>query len=157
MHNASSNTRKMIFRILQIAVPFVWFGAVAAISFMEAPLKFSAPNVSIPLGLGIGQIVFHMLNRAEIVLCLTLAVSMYFAKSAGRLAVVFFGIAAAILAVQTFGLYPLLDARAEAVIAGTAEPFSSLHIVYIASDALKLIVLAALGVTLIRRNERYEK
>ena len=56
----------MIFRILSIAVPFVWFGAVAAISFMEAPLKFSAPGVTIPLGLGIGQLVFHMLNRIEI-------------------------------------------------------------------------------------------
>lgn len=144
----------MIFRILQIAIPFVWFGAVAAISFMEAPLKFSAPNVSIPIGLSIGQIVFHMLNRVEIVLCASLGASMFLAKSAGRSAAAFFVVAAAILAVQTFGLYPLLDARADAVIAGAAAPFSRLHIIYIVTDAVKLIVLAALGVTLIKRNLR---
>jgi hypothetical protein len=142
----------MIFRILQIAIPFVWFGAVAAISFMEAPLKFTAPNITVPLGLGIGQIVFHMLNRVEIVLCVLLAASVYFGHSAGKMAAMFLGIAAAILAVQTFGLYPLLDDRAAAVIAGTAAPFSHLHIVYIVTDAAKLVVLAALGVTLIKRN-----
>lgn len=141
----------MIFRILSIAVPFVWFGAVAAISFMEAPLKFSAPGVTIPLGLGIGQLVFHMLNRIEIVLSLVLAASMFFTRPVGRLSLIFFGIAAAMLAVQTFGLYPLLDARAEAVINGTAAPFSSLHIIYIATETVKLITLAALGVTTIKR------
>ena len=56
----------MVFRVLQIAIPFVWFGAVGAISFMEAPLKFTAPNITIPLGLGIGMIVFHTLNKIEI-------------------------------------------------------------------------------------------
>ena len=141
----------MIFRILSIAVPFVWFGAVAAISFMEAPLKFSAPGVTIPLGLGIGQLVFHMLNRIEIVLSLVLAASMFFTRPVGRLSLIFFGIAAAMLTVQTFGLYPLLDARAEAVINGTAAPFSSLHIIYIATETVKLITLAALGVTTIKR------
>lgn len=45
----------MLFRILQIAVPFVWFGMIAAISFLEAPLKFQAPNITIPLGLEIGR------------------------------------------------------------------------------------------------------
>jgi hypothetical protein len=48
----------MIFRILKIAIPFVWFGFVCAISFMEAPLKFQAPNITVELGLGIGRIVF---------------------------------------------------------------------------------------------------
>ncbi len=29
-----------------VAVTFVWLGMVAAISFLEAPLKFRAPNVT---------------------------------------------------------------------------------------------------------------
>jgi hypothetical protein len=145
------------FRILQIAIPFVWFGAVAAISFMEAPLKFSAPDVTIPIGLGIGQLVFHMLNRVEIVLCLSMAISLFLARPPGRLVVAFFGIAAAVLAVQTLGLFPLLDARAKAVIAGNAAPFSGLHVVYIATDTLKLITLAALGVTTTTRALKNEK
>jgi hypothetical protein len=41
------------------AVTFVWLGMVLAISFLEAPLKFRAPGVTIPVGLGIGRLVFR--------------------------------------------------------------------------------------------------
>lgn len=44
------------------AFTFVWLGMVLAISFLEAPLKFRAPGVTIPLGLGIGRIVCRALK-----------------------------------------------------------------------------------------------
>jgi hypothetical protein len=50
------------------AVIFVWVGLVLAISFLEAPLKFRAPGVTIPIGLGIGRLVFRALNTVEVVL-----------------------------------------------------------------------------------------
>ena len=50
------------------AVSFTWLGMVLAISFLEAPLKFRAPGVTVPLGLGIGRLVFRALNRVEMVL-----------------------------------------------------------------------------------------
>ena len=37
------------------AVAGVWLGMVLAISFLEAPLKFRAPGVTLPPGLGIGR------------------------------------------------------------------------------------------------------
>jgi hypothetical protein len=43
---------------------FVWLGMVLAISFLEAPLKFRAPDVTLRIGLGIGRIVFRALNLA---------------------------------------------------------------------------------------------
>lgn len=55
-------------------VPFVWLGMVVAISFLEAPLKFRAPGITLLLGLGIGRLVFRALNAAEIVLAVPLAV-----------------------------------------------------------------------------------
>ena len=58
----------MIFHILQIAIPFIWFGLVGGISFIETPLKFRAPNITLALGLGIGRIVFSALNKVEIAL-----------------------------------------------------------------------------------------
>src|SRR5687768_16964870 len=101
----------MFFRILQIAIPFIWFGAVGAISFMEAPLKFTAPNITIPLGLGIGMIVFHTLNKIEIALCLLLALSFYFARPKGRFPRAAFAAIALVLIIQTFVLFPFLDER----------------------------------------------
>ena len=40
---------------LALGVSFIWLGFVGAISFMEAWLKFCAPGVTRPIGLGIGK------------------------------------------------------------------------------------------------------
>ena len=56
------------------AVTFVWLGMVLAISFLEAPLKFRAPEVSLRIGLGIGRLVFGALNTVEAIFAATLLV-----------------------------------------------------------------------------------
>ena len=45
--------------VTSVAVTFLWLGMVLAISFLEAPLKFRAPGVTVPIGLGIGRLVFR--------------------------------------------------------------------------------------------------
>ena len=142
----------MIFRILQIAIPFIWFGAVAAISFMEAPLKFTAPNITLPLGLGIGYIVFHALNKVEIVLAILMLISIIFARPEKKSGVILFAIIGVILILQTVWLFPLLDERTMKVIKGTAQPYSYLHIYYIVFDATKLILLLTLGIVSTKAN-----
>src|SRR6187549_2115544 len=120
----------MWMKIIKIAVPFVWFGMVLAISFMEAPLKFQAPGITIPLGLGIGQLVFFTLNKMEIVCALMLLIAFWRARSNVKLEKIAFGIVMLILILETVWLLPVLDARAIEVIAGTAPPFSKMHFVY---------------------------
>lgn len=142
----------MFFRILQIAIPFIWFGAVAAISFMEAPLKFTAPNITLELGLEIGYVVFHALNKVEIALGVLFFVSIIFARPDKKLIPIIYGTIAVILILQTLWLFPMLDERTMKVIAGTAEPYSNLHIYYIVFDAVKLILLLALGIVSVKEN-----
>lgn len=146
----------MLFKILQIAVPFVWVGAVGAISFVEAPLKFRAPNVTPALGLGIGKIVFQMLNRIEIVFALLMLVSMLLARPAGDFALYIFGAIFVLLLLQTVWLLPLLNARAEQVIAGVAAPHSNNHLIFIAFETLKFLLLFILGVSLLKDNLKVE-
>jgi hypothetical protein len=134
-------------KTLKIAVPFVWFGMVLAISFMEAPLKFQAPGITIPLGLGIGQLVFFALNKMEIVCAVLLLIAFWRAGSNTMKEIVLLGTALLILILQTAWLLPALDSRAREVIAGTAAPFSSLHLIYIGSDAAKLALLLVLGIS----------
>jgi hypothetical protein len=55
--------------LLLIAALFLWAGLVAGISFLEAPLKFTVPHITVALGVGIGRVVFHALNKVEIILC----------------------------------------------------------------------------------------
>ncbi|MBK8466223.1 MAG: hypothetical protein IPL32_10370 [Chloracidobacterium sp.] len=141
----------MTLRIVQIAMPFIWFGMVGAISFMEAPIKFQAPGITIPLGLGIGRLVFFTLNKMEIVCALLLLISFFPNRPNTRAMNLTFGLALLILILETVWLLPVLDARAELVIAGTASPFSNSHIVYIVFEAIKLIALAVLGIATTRR------
>jgi hypothetical protein len=39
---------------IAVAAVFVWLGMVLAISFLEAPLKFRAPGVTLALGSELG-------------------------------------------------------------------------------------------------------
>ena len=57
------------------AAVFTWLGMVVAISFLEAPLKFRAPGVTVRIALGIGRLVFRGLNTAEAILATVLLVS----------------------------------------------------------------------------------
>jgi hypothetical protein len=57
---------------VSVAVVFVWLGMVLAISFLEAPLKFRAPNVTLAIGLGIGRVVFRALNAVEVVFAIVI-------------------------------------------------------------------------------------
>jgi hypothetical protein len=135
----------MFFKTIKIAVPFVWFGMVLAISFMEAPLKFQAPGINIPLGLGIGRLVFFTLNKMEIICALLMLIACFRVRPNTRTMLVAFWVSFVILLLETVWLLPVLDARAEQVIAGTASPFSNSHVVYIVFDAVKIIALLMFG------------
>src|SRR5690349_5135964 len=114
----------MVRKLIQVAIPFIWFGVVIAISFVEAPLKFQAPGITIPLGLGIGRLVFFAVNKIEILLGTIFLISIFSGRGIGRKALILFSAVALILLFETAWLLPALDARAEEVIQGTAAPFS---------------------------------
>ncbi len=123
---------------------FVWAGMVAGISFLEAPVKFTAPKVTLEIGLGIGRLVFGYLNKIEIALCALLLLGALYTKPVPK---VWLGILSltAILLLQTFWLLPALDVRALAIIAGQDPGSSSLHMVYIVLEVIKLVLLLVTG------------
>ena len=59
-------------RALVLFIPAIWVGLIIGISFIEAPLKFQAPDITIPLGLGIGRLVFGALNIVEAITLIAL-------------------------------------------------------------------------------------
>jgi hypothetical protein len=146
----------MIFHVLQIAIPFVWFGLVGGISFLETPLKFKAPNITLPLGLGIGRLVFFWLNKVEIALAILLLISFIFVRPANKFALWSFGVIALLLILQTVWLLPALNARAAAVISESFAASSNTHFFYIAFEVIKLILLFALGVSFVNAYLKFE-
>lgn len=127
---------------LQMVSACVWLGFICAISFMEAWLKFQAPGISIPLGLGIGRLVFAALNRMEWVFAMII---MFHYFSSGYQEIRYWDLSYFIpimlLIIQTFFWLPALDARAEQHIRGAVMPPSTLHFVYVAAEVCKAISL----------------
>ncbi len=127
-------------------LPMLWLGMVLAISFLEAPLKFRAPGVTLALGLGIGRIVFRALNIAETALAVALVLSCVVLgpKTATW---VWLGIAVAILAVQILVVRPPLTRRSDRVLAGEELPRSHAHYWYIGLEVAKVVALVGLAIT----------
>ncbi|MGV8992528.1 MAG: hypothetical protein ACOH1O_00370 [Flavobacterium sp.] len=134
---------------LAIISVFLWIGFVCAISFMEAWLKFSAPGVTIPIGLGIGRLIFSALNKVEWLLGLLIIGNLIVSKN--KLATfsnLLYFIPILLLVLQTFWLLPALDARAEIYIQGQIPPASSLHYYFVGIEIIKIGCLAIFGIKL---------
>lgn len=130
------------------AATLIWLGMVLAISFLEAPLKFRAKGLELPVGLAIGRIVFRALNIAEVIWAVVIAVCLTIAGPSGPV-LVLAAATAVLLAVQLLVVRPRLNRRSARVLAGQEAPRSRAHHAYIGLEALKLAALVALGATLL--------
>lgn len=132
-----------------IAVSFVWLGMVLAISFLETPLKFRAPGITVPLGLGIGRLVFRALNACELGFAAVLLVTMTLGDWPVS-AVVGLLVAVVTLGAQLIVVRPRLTRRTNAVLAGADAPRSRAHLAYVALEAIKVAGLLVGGIVLLR-------
>lgn len=125
-------------------VCFVWFGMTAAISLLEAPVKFTAPALSREAALDVGRVVFAALNKAELAALILLLVLVRVSGSARRL---WAGclVLALIMIAQSAWLLPELAERSRQIVAGLEPGPSPAHGVYAALELAKLLVLLFLG------------
>ncbi len=133
---------------IAVAVTFVWLGMVLAISFLEAPLKFRAPNVTLQIGLGIGRLVFRALNTVEVCFALVLVAIVVSGPTPARVAVAIF-VAVGALVLQLIAVRPRLTRRSDSVLAGSEGPRSRAHYVYVGFEVVKVIALVAAGILLL--------
>lgn len=138
-------------RALLLVIPAVWLGLLIGISLIEAPLKFTAPGITIPLGLGIGRRVFFAMNIVEVVLVLVLLIALVrslgrppwarlTAPGTNRLWLLGL-ISGGLLLIKFAAIRPFLNQRTDAVLAGEFAGGSNLHYAYIAVDGLLIIAL----------------
>jgi hypothetical protein len=130
------------------AAIFVWLGMVLAISFLETPLKFRAPGVTVPVGLGIGRIVFRALNLAEIALVLIALAAIAVGRPTGPVVILTTAVLV-ILAGQLTVIRPQLNRRSDRVLAGESQPRSAAHLYYVALESGKVLTLSVLGICLL--------
>jgi len=148
------NTIRTVKQPIALISTFVWIGFVCAISFMEAWLKFRAPGITLPLGLGIGRIVFSALNKMEWVFSIIIILNLFFSNEKKiTWNNVYFFLAFFILLIQTFWLLPTLDARAELHIQNKIVLPSNIHFYYIILEMIKVISLSIFGILFIKKTK----
>ena len=133
---------------ITVAVTFVWLGMVLAISFLEAPLKFRAPNVTLQIGLGIGRLVFRALNTIEVVFALVIVAIVVSGPTPARITVAF-AVAIGALAIQLVAVRPALTRRSDQVLAGSDGPRSHAHYAYVGLEVVKAVALLVAGILLL--------
>ena len=135
-------------RAVATAAAFLWLGMVLAISFLEAPLKFRAPDVTLRIGLGIGRQVFRALNAVEALLAVAAVVAAVVdpppavAVGAGSVGVL-------MLVAQLVWVRPRLTRRSDLVLAGGEASRSRAHYAYVALEVGKVLGLTVAGVCLL--------
>lgn len=129
-------------QVLRSCIALFWLGFFMAISFMEAPLKFTVLNLVD--GLSVGRVVFRALNYCEWIFLAMLALTLIL-KTASRLATVLIGLMCLVLLLETLWLLPMLEARAMEIVKGKHLAPSGLHEVYVMLEIVKVPILVGIS------------
>ena len=139
------------------AVLFIWAGLLAGVSFVATPAKFLAPSLPMTQALDVGRWTFHVLSSAEagFVAVAAVLILMAWRSDAAGIGIIagLIGIVAVLLAAESFVLRPLLDARVLRIMAGESVPPNQSHNVYIALEAVRLVLILAAATIAIRSIE----
>ena len=130
-------------------LPVFWAGMIVGVSFIATPIKFTAPELSLPAAIDVGRVTFVFANRVEWGLAAVSALAV-FAGPAGRPVLVGFAAVCAVLLVQTFWLLPVLEARSIAYVAGEPLPPSAHHRLFGIAEIAKLALLLLISGLAIR-------
>jgi hypothetical protein len=123
----------------------VWAGVALGVAFVATPAKFLASSLSLPVALDVGRHTFTVYDRLELAMLAGLLGLGIWSRDWRRWYAILLLPAAVVLA-EALWLLPALDLRVAAILGGRpADKNSSLHAIYIAAEALKILALAAAG------------
>ena len=127
-------------------VSMIWLGGLLGVSFLATPVKFQAPSLDLPTALDVGRVTFALLSKTEWTLCALLIASTLVSPQSRNLRLGFLGVLVVVLLLQAVWLLPVLDARVSQIMTGVAVPGTAHHLLYIAAEALKVLVLLGLSI-----------
>ena len=129
--------------IAHLAIPLLWLGLLVGVSFIATPAKFSAVSLSLPVALDVRRATFSVFNKIEWLMLAALATVVVLSGSS-RVPSAATALLTTVLLLQSAWLLPVLSQRIAAIIAGNYLPASSVHLLYIAADLVKIGLLVAI-------------
>jgi hypothetical protein len=118
----------------------LWAGAIIGLSFIATPIKFQAPDLTMPVALEVGRSTFGLFSNVELGFLIAIAIAACFARPR-RIVIAILGAVAVLLFLERWWLLPALDARVSQILAGGAVTFTSSHWIYAAFDVCKAALL----------------
>ncbi len=134
---------------LMVGLAFVWAGLSLGGNLIAAPAKFQVTDLTMPVALQVGREQFTWLGYAEWVLLAAILVCLILISQ--RIAQLYL-IPAGIFVIQQLLIMPLLYQRSDLIIAGSAPPEGSWHLVFILAEVAKFASLLAISLTLLHSN-----
>ncbi|WP_298849314.1 hypothetical protein [uncultured Ruegeria sp.] len=130
-------------RIALIATISVWMGAAISGNLIAAPAKFQAPSLTLPIALDVGRMQFLWIGVFEAFCALLIVVLLLSSRQKPSLPLI---AALCVFGFQRLWLLPLLNTRTLSIIAGQPVEDSSLHLLYVAAEFLKIGFLFWAGI-----------
>ena len=128
------------------AVSFFWLGLVIAVSFLETPLKFQVPGMTLPIALELGKTMFGITTNIQLGLMILVFFNFFLNPSKLNKFIICIGVLLAlILVLEKFWMLPILDARADVLATGKGLPPTPLHNYFIYAECIKAILLLSIG------------
>ena len=121
------------------AIYLIWAGLILGVSFIATPVKFEAPHLTMPVALEVGIATFHLFNLIEWCVIITAIILTAISSKTSQnwsMAIILLSI----IMLQTFWLLPVLDVRADEVIAGGTPDPGHYHWFYIIAEIFKLLL-----------------
>lgn len=129
---------------LLFGLPYFWLGLVTAVSFIETPLKFQVPGITLEFALKLGQLMFGVSTNIQLVLAGAMILIVILDPKTSWCVWLNIAVLILILLLQKIWMLPVLDARADLLIKGAPLPSTDLHNVFIYSEVLKWVLLITL-------------
>lgn len=129
---------------LIIFCALIWSGMIIGISFLEAPVKFTAPSLLLPVGLDVGRHVFAAFEKCQLLLLLLLTITTYKTFKT-RTSILLIMLLLSLQVIQSQWLLPVLNDQAEAIISGGILSESFHHFIFAMIELLKLLSLLFLA------------
>jgi hypothetical protein len=137
--------------VLLTLISGVWAGLIIGVSFLATLVKFRAQSLTMPVALDVGAHTFTALVRVEWIFVVMTVVLWSVARPVRSHSIIHL-VQIALFVMEAFWLLPILEARAQVVIGGgSAEP-SYAHIIFVAFEVIRVILLLISGASLTTEN-----
>lgn len=132
-------------------------GVFVTVSFLETPMKFQVPGMTLPVALELGMMMFGISTKIQCVFLILIVAGMLVSrKKYTKTDFIIIAVLLAILLLEKFWMLPVLDDRAQLLSAGKPVLSSEMHNYFIYAESAKAIFLCiAISLQFIKQKNEY--